>query len=137
MATLTNAAQRCLLAGGFAFAVAAAPLTMTLSAQSQSSPAVAYCPPGEVENAASGACKPITDQPPTTLNPINPEKVPLQTGEITSSRSGDVGELPEVNGIPCTGAHGGGGGTGECIGLQQEQDLLPTLKPPIPVVSSN
>ncbi|MCB0932573.1 MAG: intersectin-EH binding protein Ibp1 [Mycobacterium sp.] len=135
MATLTNAARRCLLAGGFAFAAAAAPLTMTLSAQSQSSPSVAYCPPGEVENAASGACKPITDQPPTTLNPIDPEKNPFQPGEITSSRTGNVGELPEINGIPCNSNHSGGGSTGECIGLEQEQSLIPTLKPPIPVVS--
>ncbi len=131
MANITETTQRLLLAGGFALAMAAAPLAMTLSAPDQTAPAVASCPPGEVLNAATGACKPQTDQAPSTFNPINPEKTPLQSGEITSSRAGDVGELPEVNGIPCTGAHGGGGSTGECIGLEQNQ--VPTVKPPTPI----
>jgi hypothetical protein len=94
---------------------------------------VASCPTGEELNAATGACKPVTDKAPSTFNPINPEKNPLQPGEITSSRQGDVGELPEVNGVPCTGSHGGGSSTGECIGLQEEQNLAPTLKPPVPI----
>ncbi len=122
--------QRILLAGGFALAVAAAPLTTLLTLANGPAPAVASCPAGEVQNTATGACKPVTDQAPTTFNPINPEKAPLQSGEITSSRSGEVGQLPEVNGIPCTGSHGGGSSTGECIGLQQ--DVAPTLKVPLP-----
>lgn len=133
MASLTNTTHRVLLAGGFALAVAAAPLTAILSAPAQPGPAVASCPTGEELNAATGACKPVTDKAPSTFNPINPEKAPLQPGEITSSRPGDVGELPEVNGVPCSGSHGGGSGTGECIGLQEEQNLAPTLKPPVPM----
>lgn len=132
MATLTPTMKRVLAAGGFALA-AAAPLTTVLSAPEQTGPAVASCPTGEELNAATGACKPITDKAPSTFNPINPEKNPLQSGEITSSRAGDVGELPEVNGVPCTGSHGGGSSTGECIGLQEEQNLAPTLKPPVPI----
>ena len=133
MATLTTTMQRVLAAGGFALAVAAAPLTTILSGPAHTGPALASCPTGEELNATTGACSPVTDKAPSTFNPINPEKAPLQSGEITSSRAGDVGELPEVNGIPCTGAHGGGGSTGECIGLQQDQNLVPTLKPPVPV----
>ena len=131
MATLTHTTKRVLSAGGFALAFAAAPLTAVLSAPVQTGPAVASCPTGEELNVATGACKPVTDQAPSTFNPINPEKAPLQAGEITSSRAGDVGELPQVNGVPCTGSHSGGSSTGECIGLQEEQNLTATLKPPV------
>ena len=130
--TTARTAQRIVLAGGFAVAVVVAPLTAILSASQTAGPAVASCPIGEEFNAATGACKPLTDTAPATFNPINPENNPLQTGEITSSRAGNVGQLPEIAGIPCTGTHGGGGSTGECIGLQEEQNLAPTLKPPVP-----
>lgn len=130
MAHSTNATQRLLLAGGFALAVTTAPLAIALSTPKVQAPVVASCPAGEVQNTATGACKPITDQPPSTFNPINPEKAKLQPNEITSSISGDVGSLPEVNGIPCSGTHGGASGTGDCIGLAEEQ--APTLKPPVP-----
>lgn len=130
MAHSTHATRRLLLAGGFALAVAAAPTVIALSAPGAPAPAVAACPAGEVENTATGACKPLTDQSPTTFNPINPEKAKLEPNEITSSISGNVGSLPEVNGVPCSGTHGGGSGTGECIGLAQEQ--APTLKVPLP-----
>lgn len=123
MASLTSPTRRLLLAGGFAAAVVAAPLIAAVGAADPSDPApVASCPPGEVLDTASGACKPATDKAPTTLNPIDPEKTPLQPGQVTSSRPGDVGSLPEVDGIPCTGADGGGGSTSECIGLSENQN---------------
>ena len=114
-----STAQRVLLAGGFVLALSAAPLVAAFTVPA-AGPAMASCPTGEVLDAASGACKPSTY--PTaapTLNPINPATVPLQPGELTSSRPGDVGSLPEVNGIPCNGNSRGGGSTGECIGLEQ------------------
>lgn len=123
MATLTSLTQRALLATGFTLAVAAAPLVVAATSHPAGPlPAAATCPAGEVQDPASGACKPSTDK--TTeagVNPINPENVPLQPNEITSSRQGDVGSLPEVDGIPCNGNHGGGGGTGACIGLSENQ----------------
>ena len=125
MATLNTTTRRTLLAGAFTLAVAAAPLATVLSGTSGSAPAVASCPNGEVTSPTTGEC-----QAPATFNPINPEKNQLETGEITSSRAGDVGTLPEVNGIPCTGSHGGGGSTGQCIGLQE--NAVPTLKAPLP-----
>ena len=128
MAALMNTPQRLLLAGGFALAVAAAPLSTILSIPAASAP-VASCPASQVEDAATGACRPITDESPPTFSPLNPESNPLQAGEITSSRTGNVGELPEVNGIPCSGSHHGGSSTGECIGLQEAQNLAPALKP--------
>lgn len=136
MATLSSLAQRVLLTGGFALAVAAGPLvTAAISHPAGPLPALATCPSGEVLDQASGACKPTTDK--TTqpgVNPIDPEKVPLQPGEITSSRPGDVGSLPEVDGIPCNSNHSGGGSTGACIGLEENQS---TFKEPKTSISSS
>lgn len=113
----TYPAQRLLLAGGFALAVAAAPLLTALAVTSDpGGSAVATCPTGEVTDPTTGGCKPAT------LNPLDPEKLPLETGSITNSRTGNVGELGEVAGIPCTGTAGGGGSTGECIGLAESQN---------------
>lgn len=123
MVSHTTPVRRLLLAAGFAVALSAAPLLAAFAAgpSAPAGPALASCPAGEELDTASGACKPATDKAPTALNPINPENVPLQPGEITSSRPGDVGSLPEVDGIPCTGTGHGGGSTGECIGLSESQ----------------
>lgn len=120
MASQTTPVRRLLLTAGFALALSAAPLVAAVTA-TPSPPAgtvLASCPPGEQLDTASGACKPATDKAPTTQSPINPENVPFQPGEVTSSRPGDVGSLPEVDGVPCSGAAGGASGTGDCIGLE-------------------
>lgn len=115
MASRTNSAQRLLLVGGFAVAASAAPILIAVATPAGSeSPALAQCPSTEVLDATTGACKPVTDQTPTTFNPVDPGITALQPGGITSSRAGDVGSLPEVNGIPCQGDN-----TGLCIGLEQ------------------
>lgn len=122
LASLTSPARRLLLATGFAVALSAAPLVAAVATPSEpAGPALATCPPGEQLDTASGACKPATDKAPTTSSALNPEKVPFQPGEVTSSRDGDVGSLPEVDGIPCSGAAGGASGTGDCIGLSENQ----------------
>lgn len=123
MASHTTPARRLMMAAGFALTLSAAPLLAAVAATPSvpTGPALASCPQGEVLDTASGACKPATDKAPTTQNPINPEHVPLQPGEVTSSRPGDVGSLPEVDGIPCSGASSGGSGTGSCIGLENSQ----------------
>lgn len=124
MATSSSLTQRLLLAGGFVLAAAAPLMTVAAGHPAGPLPAVAACPTGEVQDQASGACKPVTDKTssePGSVNPINPENVPLQPNEITSSRPGNVGSLPEVNGIPCNGNHSGGGSTGQCIGLEENQ----------------
>lgn len=127
--SVTSAAQRLLIAGGLAVALSVAPLVAAaVSAPgSPAGPALATCPPGEVLDTASGACKPNTVPTSTVPNPLNPEKVALQPGEITSSLPGDVGTLPEVDGIPCTGGAGGGGSTSECYGLSENHN---NYKPP-------
>lgn len=124
MASSTTPARRLLLAAGFALTLSAAPVVaaMTVAPSAPAGPALATCPPGEQLDTASGACKPETDKAPTSMNPLNPEGVALQPGEITSSRAGDVGSLPEVDGIPCTGGASGGGSTSACIGLSENQN---------------
>ena len=129
MTVLTNATRRLLLAGGFALAVAAPIGAIAAYDGGAALPAVASCPEGEVLDEATGGCLPATDQAPTTFNPINPEGANLQPGAITSSDAGEVGRLPEVDGIPCSGAN-----TGQCIGLSENQ---PTFEQPQSTLSSS
>lgn len=113
MATISNPARRLAVAGGFAFAIAAAPLLAVLAAPSHGpvSP-VAACPPGEHLDVATDSCAPGAD-----------------TGIGTENPSGSQ-NLPEVAGIPCTGAN-----TGQCIGLQEEQPK-PVVEPRTSISSS-
>jgi hypothetical protein len=115
MSSHTTFAQRLLIAGGFAVAVSAAPMVAALATPAgPAAPALAQCPPNEVLDPNSGACKPISDVAPQTTNPIEPGVTDLQPGSLTESGAGNVGQLPEINGIPCEG-----GNTGLCLGLQQ------------------
>jgi len=117
MATLKNSARRLAIAGGFALAVAAAPAMAAFTIPSTGpAPAVAECAPGEVVNPDTGQCSPG----PVSTNP----------GEISTSTPGDTNSLPEVQGIPCTGAN-----TGTCIGLQEEQQP-PVVEPHSEISSS-
>lgn len=120
MATLSTLTNRMLVAGGFAVAVAAAPVVVALSAPATpSGPALAECPSNEIMDPNSGACKPVDDVTPTgtdwaPTNPIEPGVTDLAPGALTESGQGNVGQLPEVNGVPCNG-----GNTGLCIGLEE------------------
>jgi hypothetical protein len=117
MATLKNSARRLAIAGGFALAVAAAPAVAAFTLPSTGpAPAVATCAPGEVTNTATGECAP---------GPVD-----TKPGEVSNSMPGDAGSLPEVQGIPCTGAN-----TGTCIGLQENQPL-PVVEPHSSISSS-
>lgn len=128
MATFTNLTNRLLLAGGFAVAIAAAPLVIAVSGPAGLALAD-ECPATEALDTASGACKPIDDVAPPTTNPINPEGSQLQPGSMTEAVPGDVGELPTVDGIPCTG-----GNTGECMGLEISQGAPDNVQlAPVPV----
>jgi hypothetical protein len=116
MATHTTIAHRVLAVGGFAVAMSAAPLVAALTSPAgPASPAMATCPPTEFSDPVSGACKPLTTVSEPTFNPVDPGITGLQPGSVTSGQAGEVGRLPEVNGIPCNG-----GNTGLCIGLEQE-----------------
>ena len=117
MGTISNPARRLALAGGFAFAIAAAPMMAALAVPSAGpAPAVATCAQGETLNTETGECAPGV--------------APAQGGDISSSTPGDQNSVPEVNGIPCTGAD-----TGKCIGLQEDQQA-PAVEPSSKVSSS-
>lgn len=99
MATFHNPARRLILAGGFAVAVAVAPAIAVFDIPTTSAPApAAQCSMGEVLDPGTGMCMPAPAE----------------------------GGVPEIQGIPCTGAN-----TGECIGLGEEQQAQPPgLQPP-------
>ncbi|GAY18089.1 intersectin-EH binding protein Ibp1 [Mycobacterium sp. shizuoka-1] len=104
MANLKNSAQRLTLAGAVALAVAAAPALATFAVPAAAP--LAACPTGQAPNPATGAC----------------EAAPASGPEdgVSYSTPGDPNSLPEVQGIPCTGAN-----TGQCIGLQEDQQAQP------------
>src|SRR6478736_6268758 len=98
MTTFQNSARRLILAGGFAVAIAAAPPIALFVVPTTSTPApVAECAMGEMQDPATGMCMPAPAQ----------------------------GSVPEIQGIPCTGAN-----TGECSGLGEEQQAPPVPRPP-------
>ncbi|WKG02754.1 intersectin-EH binding protein Ibp1 [Mycolicibacterium sp. HK-90] len=94
MAIAPISASRFVLAAGIAAAIVSAP---ALGALSTPADALAACPNGESEDIYTGACVP-------DLVPNSPafHSAPDQ--------------LPQIDGIPCTGAN-----SGECIGLGEEQ----------------
>jgi hypothetical protein len=96
--TFRLSSRRAILMGGFALAVAAAPVVAAVAVPAANSPTpVAECPAGYILEPTSGACVTGGEQNTPAAIPGNPA-------------------LPQVDGIPCTGAN-----TGECIGLQESQ----------------
>lgn len=98
MATFKLHAQRLILAGGFAVAVAAAPAIAAFAVPASSPAPQAACPSGESEDTFTTVCVP-------DIVPNSPQV------QQTSP-----GGLPEVDGIPCTG-----GNSGQCIGLSESE----------------
>ena len=132
MTTITASYRRAALLGGLVL-IACAPVVVAVAGPgSVPSPtrSLAYCPSSEEFDPISGACRPLTDQPAPTFSPLNPENTALQPGSLTSPRAGEVGQLPEVNGIPCNGSN-----TGLCIALQDQDNML-NARPENPNVAS-
>jgi hypothetical protein len=92
MATIEISARRLLLAGGFAIAVAATPAVASFSFAPAAGPSILACPNGESTDIYNGECIP-------DLVPNSPE-IPFGS----------------VDGVPCAGHN-----SGQCIGLEQEQ----------------
>jgi hypothetical protein len=124
MAKAPTVGRRILLAGGLSIAIAAAPAAAFVMSTATPAGSTAACPAGEVEDIYIGECMP--ELAPNTPGGNYP--TPTGTG-ITSSTPGDSGSLPEVQGIPCTGAN-----TGQCIGLQEDQ--TPAVEPRSSISSS-
>jgi hypothetical protein len=98
MATFQLHARRLILAGGFAVAVAAAPAIVAFATPTATTaPSIAACPAGESEDTFTNVCVPE----------VVPNSPQFQT---------TPGGLPQIDGIPCTGAN-----SGQCIGLAEEQ----------------
>lgn len=115
MATMRFPAQRLILAGGFAVAVAAAPAVAVFAAPGvEVAPVAQSCSNGEEPDQFTGICIPHT--------------VPKR-GQIFTTPAGNP-DIPEVMGIPCTGAN-----TEQCIGLAEEQQASTVTAPPAPVFS--
>jgi hypothetical protein len=95
--TLQLSSRRSILLGAFALAVAAAPAVAAVVPASVPLTQIAECPPGYAMEGTSEACVMGAPEAQESAIPGNPA-------------------LPEVDGIPCTGAN-----TGECIGLQESQ----------------
>jgi hypothetical protein len=82
---------------GFALVVAAAPAVAAVVPALHAPTPLAECPAGYILEPTSGACVTGGEQSGPSAIPGNPA-------------------LPQVDGIPCTGAN-----TGQCIGLQESQ----------------
>ena len=102
------------LAGAIALSALAVPALSVLGSLGASAAPMASCPAGELIDPTGGGCVAVTEAAPTTLDPINPEGAALQTGSLTSSNPANLGQLPEIHGIPCNGDN-----TGLCIGLSE------------------
>jgi len=124
MAKPPSVGRRLLLAGGLSIAIAAAPAAVFVMSSNAPAGSAVACPAGEVEDIYIGECVP--EMAPNTPGGNYP--TPAGTG-ITYSTPGDSGSLPEVQGIPCTGAN-----TGQCIGLQENQ--VPAVEPRSSISSS-
>jgi len=112
MAILEISARRLIIAGGFALAVAAAPAVAAFAGPSAgpTSP-LAACPAGEESDMYTGVCVPHT---------------------VPSSPFGSIAgnpDVPQIDGIPCTGAN-----SGQCIGLAED---APQYVPPTSSVGSS
>lgn len=110
-------AQRVALTGLFAVAVAAGPLVGAVFGPATTGIPLAECPEGQSLDPLTGTCHPSSQAPLPVTDPINPEGAQLQPGSLTGTLPGEVGRLPEVNGIPCTGSN-----TGQCIGLSENNN---------------
>ena len=110
MPNMQSGTRRIAVAAGIAIAISAAPAIafLTLSPAGPA-PAVAQCPAGETEDLFTDNCVP--EMAPNVPGGNYPTEIP-------------GGNLPEVSGVPCTGAN-----SGQCIGLEEEQGNVPQVTP--------
>ncbi|ULE35204.1 hypothetical protein [Mycobacterium sp. IDR2000157661] len=113
MATKKFPAQRLILAGGFAVAVAAAPaIAVFAAAPPDVAPIAQGCPGGEEPDQFTGNCVPHT--------------VP-NAGSAFTTLPGNP-DVPTIGGIPCIGHN-----SGQCIGLAEEEQAMTVTPPAAPV----
>jgi hypothetical protein len=121
MAILEISARRLIIAGGFALAVAAAPAVAAFAGPSAGPMAQTTCPAGEESDMYTGVCVPHTVP--------NSPAVPAATPPSPFGSIAGNPDLPQVDGIPCTGSN-----SGQCIGLAED---APQYVPPTSSVGSS
>ena len=110
MPNMQSRTRRIAVVAGFAIAISAAPaITFFTLSPAGPAPAFAACPAGETEDLYTDNCVP--EMTPNVPGGNYPTNVP-------------GGSIPEVQGIPCTGAN-----SGQCIGLEEEQGNIPQVTP--------
>lgn len=115
MAILEISARRLIITGGFALAVAAAPAVAAFAGpMTGPTPLASDCAGGEEADLYTGNCVPHT--------------VPNSPASPFGTIAGNP-DIPEVDGIPCTGAN-----SGQCIGLAED---APQYVPPTSSVGSS
>lgn len=120
-------AQRLVTTCGFALAVVAAPAVMTLTNAPAPAQPQASCPAGEDNDVFSGECMPFLSP-----NTHGSSQGPDYSGNFSESISpinGANPDIPEIDGVPCTGNN-----PGQCIGLAENQ--VPNVQPHSTVSSS-
>lgn len=108
--------QRLLVSCGFALAVVAAPTAAMMSPSPAAPAPQAGCPAGEENDVFSGDCQPFLA--PNTQGPDYSGNF----SESVSPVNGANPDIPQIDGIPCTGNN-----SGQCIGLAENQgpDVVP------------
>jgi len=114
MTTSSFAIRRHILIGAFIVAAAAAPAIAAFSADTVG-PLAQGCSSGEEQDAFTTTCVPF--MVPNAGAPFS-----------TTAANPDV---PEIDGIPCIGHN-----SGQCIGLAEDQALIPNVVPRSTISSS-
>ena len=119
MANLLIPSQRIVLAVGLVLAAFGAPLAVIATPMAADSTPLAACTGGEEEDSFTTTCVPF-------LVPNSPD----DSGFTTTAANPDV---PEIEGVPCTG----GRSSGACIGLEEEQQDMGPQPVPRSTISSS
>lgn len=107
---MLRSSLRLVAAGGVAVAMAAIPAATLFTMPVANA---TTCPAGEIEDLYTDACTPeLSPNVPGGNWPTQPPA----TGALPSGAG--MNQLPEVAGVPCTGAN-----TGQCIGLEESQNV--------------
>jgi hypothetical protein len=110
MSQLQSRIRRIIVAGSFALTVAVAPaVAFFVAPATGAAPTVTACPAGETEDVYTNIC--VAEMSPNVAGGSYPTLPP-------------GGSVPEVGGVPCTGAN-----TGQCIGLQEAEGGVPQVTP--------
>jgi hypothetical protein len=119
MANLSIPSPRLVLAVGLALVAFGAPVAVIAAPMAADSTPLAACSSGEEEDTFTTTCVPF-------LVPNSPD----DSGFTTNAANPDI---PEIQGVPCTGGRSSGG----CIGLEEEQQDMGPQPIPRSTISSS